>query len=295
MSDNAVGAEAKSALRNAATRLEDVKDIQKDWHPGSDGKVLDLVHPSLFPLLYGRSRILPMGNNVPLHECALHSGEGTIVPQLDVEDSNYSEKFQWLPCEMSLDEEGQATITSYINNLYPRGNEELYAAVEAVATASVPLWKESLISTLFRAPLRIDDDFGDGWLTKDEWYGKYGSAGDLSHNAGGNDDSRSGNEDSEDEDDWEARENACYYGIAVPTPKSYIPRTRCDKKSFAETTQNPYDNVEQARSSLENTFAKQGLQVIVKLANIHLTPDKPTYDGGSWHVEGQLNEHIGKS
>ena len=34
------------------------------------------------------------------------------------------------------------------------------------------------------------------------------------------------------------------------------------------------------------------LQVIVKLANIHLTPDKPSYDGGSWHVEGLLNEHI---
>jgi hypothetical protein len=26
----------------------------------------------------------------------------------------------------------------------------------------------------------------------------------------------------------------------------------------------------------------------VKLANIELTPDKPEYDGGSWHVEGQL-------
>ncbi|POR36710.1 Uncharacterized protein TPAR_03102 [Tolypocladium paradoxum] len=34
------------------------------------------------------------------------------------------------------------------------------------------------------------------------------------------------------------------------------------------------------------------IQVIVKLANIHLTPERPTYDGGSWHVEGQLNEHI---
>ena len=34
------------------------------------------------------------------------------------------------------------------------------------------------------------------------------------------------------------------------------------------------------------------LQVIVKLANIHLTPEKPRYAGGSWHVEGQLNEQI---
>ncbi|GAA3990839.1 hypothetical protein GCM10022247_07090 [Allokutzneria multivorans] len=34
------------------------------------------------------------------------------------------------------------------------------------------------------------------------------------------------------------------------------------------------------------------LQVIVKLANIHLTPEKPEYAGGSWHVEGMMNERI---
>jgi hypothetical protein len=34
------------------------------------------------------------------------------------------------------------------------------------------------------------------------------------------------------------------------------------------------------------------LQVIVKLATIHLTPDRPEYAGGSWHVEGMLNERI---
>eukprot|EP00803_Ostreobium_quekettii_P000769 evm.model.scf_646.7 EVM.evm.TU.scf_646.7 scf_646:71708-73257(-) len=33
-------------------------------------------------------------------------------------------------------------------------------------------------------------------------------------------------------------------------------------------------------------------QVIVKLANIVLTPDKPSYSGGAWHVEGMENEAI---
>ena len=28
------------------------------------------------------------------------------------------------------------------------------------------------------------------------------------------------------------------------------------------------------------------MQVIVKLANIVLTPEKPEYGGGTWHVEG---------
>jgi len=39
-------------------------------------------------------------------------------------------------------------------------------------------------------------------------------------------------------------------------------------------------------------YGHRGLQVIVKLANIELTPEKPEYEGGTWHVEGQLNEHI---
>ena len=32
--------------------------------------------------------------------------------------------------------------------------------------------------------------------------------------------------------------------------------------------------------------------MIVKLANIYLTPESPNYEGGSWHVEGAGNENI---
>ncbi len=39
---------------------------------------------------------------------------------------------------------------------------------------------------------------------------------------------------------------------------------------------------------LKKDYGDRGLQIIVKLANIHLTPQKPRYEGGSWHVEGQL-------
>ncbi|KAG0360316.1 hypothetical protein BGZ54_009623 [Gamsiella multidivaricata] len=37
------------------------------------------------------------------------------------------------------------------------------------------------------------------------------------------------------------------------------------------------------------------LQVIVKLANIELTPENPKYNGGTWHVEGMGNENIAAS
>ncbi|EGF77589.1 hypothetical protein BATDEDRAFT_3858, partial [Batrachochytrium dendrobatidis JAM81] len=34
------------------------------------------------------------------------------------------------------------------------------------------------------------------------------------------------------------------------------------------------------------------LQVIVKLTNIQLTPSKPKYNEGNWHIEGPINESI---
>jgi Protein of unknown function (DUF4246) len=42
--------------------------------------------------------------------------------------------------------------------------------------------------------------------------------------------------------------------------------------------------------SLKDKLGRIGrpLQVIVKLANIMLTSDKPEYAGGTWHVEGKL-------
>lgn len=43
---------------------------------------------------------------------------------------------------------------------------------------------------------------------------------------------------------------------------------------------------------LFDKFRKSGLQVIVKMASIELTPEKPYFNPGGWHVEGQMNERI---
>lgn len=37
--------------------------------------------------------------------------------------------------------------------------------------------------------------------------------------------------------------------------------------------------------NLEKEFSDRGLQVIVKLASVELTPEKPEYGGGDWHLE----------
>lgn len=43
---------------------------------------------------------------------------------------------------------------------------------------------------------------------------------------------------------------------------------------------------------IQDDFRDEGLQVIIKLSSIELTPEKPRYEGGNWHIEGFLNEHI---
>jgi Protein of unknown function (DUF4246) len=115
-SDKAVSLATRSALQKAVGPLEDVPVELKDWHPGSDGKVLDLVHPSLFPLVYGKSKVLAVGEKVmSLEDFASRSGEGDVVPRPDRPWKEtvgsrwrresmrpYSTKFQWLPCEVDI-------------------------------------------------------------------------------------------------------------------------------------------------------------------------------------------------
>lgn len=103
-SDTAIPKEVKLALQEAARPLENVPESQKDWHPGSDGKVLDLVHPSLFPLIYGKSRILPIGfKATTLEDCTRRYAETELlpVPEGDM-PKHFSKKFQWLPCEVDI-------------------------------------------------------------------------------------------------------------------------------------------------------------------------------------------------
>jgi hypothetical protein len=111
-SDTIIPDSLKTALREAVIPLEDIPVREKDWHPGSDEKVLDLVHPSLFPLVYGRSRILP-DSLVGLDDCIRRCGEGMTVPVPSDEDANqqeepgsYSKKFQWLPCDVDVSGNG---------------------------------------------------------------------------------------------------------------------------------------------------------------------------------------------
>jgi hypothetical protein len=94
-------------------------------------------------------------------------------------------------------------------------------------------------------------------------------------------------EDEDDEDFWE-RENEWLEEyrqnhLVLPDPGDFEP-----PKEDILSTLFPKTTEEVKGVNLRNQYCNKNLQIIVKLANIRLTPEKPSYEGGTWHVEGQL-------
>ncbi|KAL4904320.1 hypothetical protein BDW74DRAFT_29391 [Aspergillus multicolor] len=265
-SDVVIPQDLQQKLRNAVKPLEEVPEVKKDYHPGSDGKVVDLVHPSLFPLVYGRTRVL-YDSIIDVGNCLSNIGQGKVAGIAEdtgplfsgrrygdrVEE--YSKRFQWLPCNVEFGPEGECRIVSYINNLHPIKHRDLYRVIEQIITRTIPLWNIS-ITQRDDLPRRIEYETAD-YHPDEEPEPEYNGQQDYF----------------ERYDAWSDKRK----------PKQPEPNPDLFQPPVGPTHElvNLYDS-----------FRDKGLQVIVKLANIELTPDKPEYEGGSWHVEGQLNERI---
>ncbi|KAF4589028.1 duf1665 domain containing protein [Ophiocordyceps camponoti-floridani] len=366
-SDRIVSPSLWQDLRDVVAPLENIPEDRKDWHPGSDGKVLNLVHPSLYPLVYGRTRILPdkrIGVDDALDRCS--QGEVIDVPELVRDTQFISRKFQWLPCDVLIDRR-HARIETYVNNLHPQRHAAVYPVLERFIEAALPAWdivyrwpwefgmqrlKATEARTRCRAPnscLRNkwgtvacnpfarpirsdepprrnyrDDPFYDDWdIDRDEDSDiayeseveeikpnrQYEGGDDNGGEDGGDEDE--GDEDEGDEDDSYNSDDDGVHHI------SYDERKRRDISWFLKTHPmklpdcKPDENKVKIQASDVNLIApmlrlptdttatkegvsagKRRIQVIVKLANIQLDPSKPSYNGGSWHLEGQLNERI---
>ncbi|KAG9073104.1 hypothetical protein KI688_000891 [Linnemannia hyalina] len=243
--DGLVPEELKSRLVKCVRKLEDVPDEKKDWHPGSNNKVLDLVHPSLFPFVAGRTRVMDK-DAIPALE-SIGQGEPKDVPPKPNKhrDMYYSKKFQWLSTDFDVTPEGKTKAKTYINNLHPVEHKEMYPVLEEILDKFLPLFEEVL------GEMEVEGKNKRFKVNPYEWHEEMPDFGD----------------------DNEAR--WAYEKVRIPKPLE-IPE-------FTPPEEIPkYD--------LKNTG--KPLQVIVKLANIELTPDNPKYEGGTWHVEGMANDNI---
>jgi len=167
-SDTLVSPELHEALREAFARLKADQASNPDWHPNTNETVQDLVHPSMYPLVYGRSRFLPdelVGVQDAVDKWA---GKGEVIPKRAewdeppnqqgpgrlysnagiggsfIDRSYWSTTYQWLPANLEFNDDGTVEFTSYINNLHPTKYLDIYVTIEKLLNAALPLWDQCI-------------------------------------------------------------------------------------------------------------------------------------------------------
>ncbi|KAG2782073.1 hypothetical protein PC129_g4470 [Phytophthora cactorum] len=238
VSDNIISEELATKFKNGVAELENVPDDEKDWHPHSNNQVLDLVHPSLFCCVFGKTLQVPTALDPSSYNTPTEQMHRLMFTGSEVVERPYGCKtdYQWIPTDFFVGKDGEpgsdgeigVRTLSYINNLHPEQHSDLYDSIGEIFAKFVPLFertlsdhKEGLPRSTFRVNMQCHDD---------------------------------------------CRE-------LPPRPK--VPNlTKLPKCS--------------ANISLRG----KKLQVIVKIAEIILTPEKPKYKGGAWHVEGTSAEKI---
>jgi hypothetical protein len=115
----------------------------KDWHPDSDDQVLDLVHPSLYCIVYGQTRCSDWTRpRPPPYEPQKIDDGWDNTPGADP----VSGSFCWLPLDFCVDgTDGSVKLLSpYINNLHPTKHKSLYPLIESAISSFVPLFERVL-------------------------------------------------------------------------------------------------------------------------------------------------------
>ncbi|KAJ2721409.1 hypothetical protein GGI07_003974 [Coemansia sp. Benny D115] len=270
-SDSLVDEDTERELKKYTAIMEDVPESAKDWHPGSNEQVLNLIHPSLYPLVYERTRVMkePIASPKEALDCGTLGEVPGSIQKLndfvcehfkdasDPKRSQYhvlgpagseiprgfstSTKFCWLPSEFRVDANGKTTIDSYINNLHPIKHASFYPVVANIFSRFVPLLEQVLTDLVHPIGRRVDTNCS--WYSEEEFEFEGSDDDDYSNKY----------------EEWQ--ENRNFY---EPQPGVF----EAPKRPLV-----PY--------SLQG----RRLQAIVKMSSIVLTPEKPEYTGGSWHVE----------
>ncbi|KAF8601422.1 hypothetical protein BDV93DRAFT_558502 [Ceratobasidium sp. AG-I] len=252
-SDRLVPPSLRDQLITGVSKLENVPDSEKDWHPRSNGQVLDLVHPSLYPIVYERTLAYPDDSNnrdasalaaVPTPLPPTHDNSYYKRPQ----NNKYQppSRFQWLPTDFQVSDDGKSVKSlGYINNLHPEEHAELHKTIEELVGAYIPLFERALTDSIpinNTIPGRVSNSYNYTY------------------------------EDSDSSDNFEDEDG---------DPPVIVPDI-------------VHDYVPGSLEKREVWYGLSGkkIQVIVKLANIYLTPESPKYPGGLWHIEGMPDESI---
>ncbi|KAJ3093738.1 hypothetical protein HK100_006430, partial [Physocladia obscura] len=279
LSDSLLSLETKAALIAHSEPLELASLAAAKWHAGTNRMALDLIHPSDYCLVYGRS----MSRN----STAIITGSQPITFQNSNTrtSSDTSQRFQWLPTEFAVSAIGDGENSSgnysvlacsYINNLHQALYPDLCNDIESILATLIPMFELALGSLdtcpvpRIEAPTDNEAYQGDEYMWhRNSWIRhQYGSDADVTNKKLQDD-----FDNSDETDDFIDKLGS--RPIALPgLPDEFAP---------------PSTRVANLPRVILNGRI---IKVIIKMASIHLTPEKPKYEGGGWHLEGMENEAI---
>ncbi|ELR05446.1 hypothetical protein VC83_03609 [Pseudogymnoascus destructans] len=320
-SDTVVTPELQKDLRSAFDQLRADQASDVDWHPRSDEKVQDLVHPSMYPLIFGKSNFFQeevVGVSDAI-ELWAGKGEPARARKSDSLDPNrsygqegdgiplefWSDTYQWLPANLAFQEDGTVKFTSYINNLHPKKYPSIYRTIEKLIDTAIPAWDQFLYVHSYSP-------------NKPPRAGRQVSRFSVPESGNDEDDAlwepynaevQAQNNYELTESDWEQIKEERIYNwrdedreMGVEKPEDGERDEEADDvrefkwKQIRDPVLPEPDSEEEVnylfQQSIREKFKDSGLQVIVKMATIELTPEKPDFPMGGWHVEGQMNERI---
>ncbi|MCO5573504.1 hypothetical protein L7F22_027275 [Adiantum nelumboides] len=324
-SDIIVDENLQTKLNEGFCKLKKIDERFYDWHPGSKEMVLDLVHPSMYCLATGRSHLVDISNRQidPLalakdflswykglqgdrtstlfnQDTKTFRDHGSIAAQpawISPQDKSFlnlpyisdevvEHQYQWLPADMRIDSKRQAKFLSYVNSLK---NSDLYSPLQELVSAFIPMFE---IVLTFQEDECLEHhihgpDYLEHFRPKDfeniapeqyfdiksveefrEWKEKLLKEGKEIPPCPPSE----YEDEEEDEDEIEERH---WHSVRTFIPPEVSPFEAPD-----------YDNVKWVK------LHDKTIQIIFKLASVELTPEKPEYEGGVWHVEGTYSEEI---
>ncbi|OAJ32819.1 hypothetical protein BDEG_28701 [Batrachochytrium dendrobatidis JEL423] len=234
---------------NVYTRLmTNVSDIEHGSNHNTGQMVHNLIDASMYSVVYGQTMIAPLSirlkytTMVPC-DILLSTRLVSDVSMIEGNPEFISHKFQCLPSEFRVEQDGSVTINSYINNLNPIWHRDMYKCIAKIFKCFVPMF-ESLFRTIHPMFKYIDIHNG----TK---------------------------------------------GYKPPSQSDrggMQPNTRVIRPVYVPTLPEHFES--KYESAKPVSLRGRNLQVIVKLTNIQLTPSKPKYNEGNWHIECPINESI---
>ncbi|KAH8890666.1 hypothetical protein GQ53DRAFT_747386 [Thozetella sp. PMI_491] len=338
-SDTVVAPQLHSDLKAAFHRLIEDQSGNVDWHPRSNDVVRNLVHPSMYPLIYGRSAYLKHESVGVEDAVDRWAGLGEVLPKeekdsepadayshlfspryrpggSEIPPNYWSETYQWLPANLAIQQDGTVRFTSYINGLHPRKYPEIYGTIEKLIDVAIPAWDRCLSEDpsdervgygrtrpRVSLPDEVDDETDALWEPIDQALARSQiepSLDDLLSIAQDEDcRERLGPEAADLDDRGILEDPAKRKQITALLQKHYgeeIKRwiwTEIREPVIPEPNEFSPDNINYSHvENIREKFRETGLQVIVKMATIELTPEKPEFPVGGWHIEGMMNEQI---